>query len=396
MLNRLFRHRKNHPQYLPARQIKSSCIPGLISVVLPVYNGAEYLSEAISSLLAQTYKKWELILVDDGSADNSASIAEEFAVRDSRIQIIRQENQKLPRALNHGFRRASGEFFTWLSADNRMLPNCLESMFRYLQQNPHADMVTGNMFLIDSAGKRLCGHGWFEFPPGSGNVILPSSTAMLNRVANNTIGAAFLYRRGTDAVLGGYSPRQFLLEDYDYFMRLNSLFHIHHLPDPTPIYAYRMHPNSLTAHDRELGITASRPKLMAFDARRRKFYQTRLYVQTDCRSPLLHTALAEAGLHPIAPGEKRGFSSDHIGKVLRLTTAVPQNRPDAIPCYLLSASPRLSLLPLPWKGTDADNGISGPFFFENLADLARFLRLRAACDLLRAEEEQRFSENAEI
>lgn len=263
--------RKKLPRLL-AKDICTGAVPDLVSVVLPVYNGGKYLSEAIDSVLAQTYPDWELIVVDDGSTDQSFVIAQEYAEKDSRIFVVHQENQKLPRALNKGFSLAKGEFYSWISADNRYLPEFLENMVAELKKHPKADMVFGNQYLIDDTGSRITGHGWFEFPVGSGAVCFPPATPILNTVANNTIGAAFLYRAGCDRVLGGYSPNLFLLEDYDYFMRMNSLFHIRHKKGE-PLYEYRFHPESLTAHDQELSITASRPRLMEFDAYRRRYYK---------------------------------------------------------------------------------------------------------------------------
>ncbi len=263
--------RKRLPRLL-AKDILTGAEPGLVSVVLPVYNGEKYLKEAIESVLAQTYRTWELIVVDDGSTDQSLAIAREYAEKDGRIRVVSQENQKLPKALNKGFSLAKGEFYSWISGDNRYLPGFLEKMVEELQKHPKADMVFGNQYLIDDAGNRITGHGWFEFPPGSGAVCFPPATPLLNTVANNTIGAAFLYRAGCDRVLGGYSPNLFLLEDYDYFMRMNSLFRIRHRTGE-PLYEYRFHPDSLTAHDEELSITASRPRLMEFDAHRRQVYK---------------------------------------------------------------------------------------------------------------------------
>ncbi len=269
--------RKSRIPRLPAGKIDTGKAPGLVSVILPVYNGEDYLHEAIRSVLLQTYQNWELIVVDDGSTDESRRIAEEYAKEDSRIRVYHQENQKLPRALNNGFSLAQGEFFTWISSDNRFLPGFLDAMVGELNNHPKADMVFGNQYLIDETGKRMTGHGWFEFPPNSGAVCFPPATPLLNTVANNTIGAAFLYRAECDAVLGGYSPNLFLLEDYDYFMRMNSLFKIRHRKGE-PLYEYRFHKDSLTAHDEELKITASRPRLMEFDAYRRRAYRASLSV----------------------------------------------------------------------------------------------------------------------
>lgn len=245
--------------------------PGLVSVVLPVYNGEEYLSFALDSVLAQTYQNFELIIVNDGSTDRSGDIASGYTKKSQKIKYIEFEsNRRLPAALNAGFVAARGGYFTWISHDNIILPDFLKIMVSELENNKNAAMVYGNMRIIDENGKIIRCHGWFEQPPMSGNVILPDTAEELNDVANNTIGAAFLYRAKAARFIGGYDESRFGIEDYDYWMRMNEIFNIFHTRYKEPLYLYRFHKNSLTYHDAELGITADRPKLMAFDAERRR------------------------------------------------------------------------------------------------------------------------------
>ena len=137
------------------------CVPqseGLVSVVLPVYNGGEILEESIKSVLSQRYKNLELIIVNDGSTDQSLEIARRFAQNDTRVKIINQENKKLPTALSAGFREAKGEFLTWTSADNVMLPRCIEVLAENLKRKPETAMVYGNMRLINKDGNIKRGH----------------------------------------------------------------------------------------------------------------------------------------------------------------------------------------------------------------------------------------------
>ena len=249
---------------------------GLVSIVLPVYNGEKVIRQAIDSVLLQTYKDFELIIVNDGSNDKTAEIVAEFQKRDSRIKVINQENKKLPTALSVGFREAEGEFFTWTSADNIMLPYCVEVLVNDLKNKPEISMVYGNMRLIDKRGKIKRGHFWFEKRPFSGNVCFPENANCLNTYANNTIGAAFMYRSRAAYILGDYSKYKTNLEDYDYWMRMNSLLKIDHTDDKRPLYLYRIHSESLTAHDKELGITKNRYKLMVYDDFRRDFYMSAL------------------------------------------------------------------------------------------------------------------------
>ena len=99
----------------------------LVSIVLPTFNGEEFLAQSIESVLKQSYKNLELIIVNDCSTDSTPRIIEEFAKKDSRIKIIHNAiNQKLPRSLNIGFNAASGEYWTWTSDDNYYLENAIE------------------------------------------------------------------------------------------------------------------------------------------------------------------------------------------------------------------------------------------------------------------------------
>jgi glycosyltransferase involved in cell wall biosynthesis len=90
----------------------------LVSVVIPIYNVEQYLNESIDSVLAQTYKKLEIILVDDGSPDNSGKIADEYAVKDKRIKVIHKKNGGLSDARNAGIKIATGEYITFIDSDD--------------------------------------------------------------------------------------------------------------------------------------------------------------------------------------------------------------------------------------------------------------------------------------
>ncbi len=271
-----YKEERDNVYPLPLSKVHVPQILDLVTVVLPVYNGGDILADSIQSVLDQTYENFELIIINDGSKDKTLEIAREFERSDSRIRVLTQENKKIPRTLSRGFSEAKGEFLTWTSADNVMDKDFLEKMVADIKSKPDVGMVVGNMRLIDAKGKRLRKHGWYEFPFGSGNVILPNNTCELNTYANNTIGAAFMYRKSAKEVLGCYSSYKHTLEDYDYWMRMNCLCGISHTDFQEPVYSYRWHDGSLTAKDKELGITKSRYKLMVLDDFRRDFYLTPL------------------------------------------------------------------------------------------------------------------------
>ena len=105
----------------------------LVSVILPVYNGEKYLALSIESCLNQTHKNFELIIVDDGSQDNTQAIIRKYATLDRRIRHVRNDpNQGLPESLNVGFRLARGRFMTWTSDDNLYTSIAIEYMAQQL------------------------------------------------------------------------------------------------------------------------------------------------------------------------------------------------------------------------------------------------------------------------
>jgi glycosyltransferase involved in cell wall biosynthesis len=281
---RVYRQKRQRIWTTNLSRLNVPCEPGIVSIVLPVFNGEKYLSEAVESILNQTYTQFELIAVNDGSTDGSGKILDEYAIRDSRIRVIHQENQKLPQALNNGFKLARGEYLTWTSHDNRLKPFFLAEMVACLSRHPSWDMVYANMDIIGENGLPLNDSTWFsgyQVPSGSEHIHLPTETSELNTWPNNFIGGAFLYRRRVDDLLAGYSPVQFTREDYDYWMQVNSLLTVRHADFDKTVYDYRFHTDSLTHLDEDLSITRDRKFLMVFDDFRRDFYQMPLIWVVD-------------------------------------------------------------------------------------------------------------------
>ncbi len=114
---------------------------GGISIVIPAYNAAPYLHQTLESVLAQTEPNWEIIIIDDGSTDQTATIAGQFAQRDSRIRLIRQANQGGCAARNHGLRQAYFEWVVFLDADDWWEPTYLAKMTAQLRADPTLDAV---------------------------------------------------------------------------------------------------------------------------------------------------------------------------------------------------------------------------------------------------------------
>lgn len=204
-----------------------------ISIVLPCYNGAKMLGSAIESILAQTFQDWELIVVNDCSTDNTLEVAQLYADKDARVRVVsNKKNSKLPATLNHGFREARGEYWTWTSDDNLLLPNFCQEMNDYLDSHPEVGFVVSDEQHIDEAGNIM----YANRMPHNLSLILP---------INNYIGASFMYRAEIARKIGEYRVDLFLVEDYEYFLRLNDVCGVGVISKE--LYQYRIHPGSLSA-----------------------------------------------------------------------------------------------------------------------------------------------------
>jgi glycosyltransferase involved in cell wall biosynthesis len=124
-----------------------------VSIIVPAYNAAAYLPYAIDSVLAQTYQDWEIVIVDDGSTDNTRAVVDAYRSRlRDRLQYIFQPNRGVSAARNHGIRAARGEFIALLDADDVWLPQRLELGVNALDADPAVGLVHSRVARIDTKG----------------------------------------------------------------------------------------------------------------------------------------------------------------------------------------------------------------------------------------------------
>lgn len=204
-----------------------------VSVVLPVYNGEQYLAQSIESVIGQTFKDWELIIVNDCSTDKSLSIAKKYAKKDKRIKIITNKvNQKLPKSLNIGFENSCGEYRTWTSDDNWYHKYAFEKMVKYLDEKASDVMVCCDYEAI------------YDKESGKVYTIKKLDISRLNMLFWCPCGACFMYRTTTAEKIGGYDENNFLVEDYEYWLRIMLEGNIGRIDEV--LYFYRHHKNNLT------------------------------------------------------------------------------------------------------------------------------------------------------
>ncbi|OWY69390.1 glucosyl transferase [cyanobacterium TDX16] len=125
----------------------------LVTVIIPVYQVEKYIAKTINSVLVQTYKNFELLIVDDGSTDRSYEICQQFT--DPRIQIIRQQNQGVAAARNTGIRHAQGDYVALLDGDDLWVPHKLEKHVEHLDKSPNVGLSFSRSAFIDEADKPL-------------------------------------------------------------------------------------------------------------------------------------------------------------------------------------------------------------------------------------------------
>ncbi len=118
-----------------------------VSIITPCYNASKYISQTIESVLAQSYSDWELIIIDDGSKDDSVTVVNKYVEKDCRIRLFQQLNGGSANARNHGIREASGRYIALLDADDIWLPQFLEKQIEFMKQK--------NAICVYSSYKRI-------------------------------------------------------------------------------------------------------------------------------------------------------------------------------------------------------------------------------------------------
>ena len=146
---------------------------------MPCYNASAYLSEAIESVLSQSYKDWELLIIDDGSTDTSREIAKEYVGIDKRIHLIEQPNSGACRARNNGIEHAKGEYIKFLDADDILDKDCLKIQLEQIQTLQSNQIPFGDYGRIDRDSKKISDYSF--------------SSGMLQQLQNDPIAFTFFH-----------------------------------------------------------------------------------------------------------------------------------------------------------------------------------------------------------
>ena len=200
-----------------------------VTVLLPVRDGAEFLHDALDSIFAQTFEDFELVVVDDGSEDETPAIL--AAVADLRLRVIRQERLGLVAALNRGLAEGRAPLVARMDADDVSLPERLARQAAYLDERPRAALVVPG---VETIGR-------------TATVMLPDDDAALRRrllLRNPFTHGAVVVRAEAVRRAGGYRAGYGANEDYDLWRRIAREWQLGAIPEI--LYRYREHPGAVT------------------------------------------------------------------------------------------------------------------------------------------------------
>lgn len=205
----------------------------LVSIIIPVYNGEKYIADTIQSVIGQTYKNWELIIVDDGSTDNTSNVVKQF--NDSRISYIKKNNTGVSDTRNLGAMISNGEILCFLDADDIWLPENLEKKVEKLINEPKGVLVYSSMYLWDERSDfKTC---------KTTKKILEDDWEKFRKLIAPTIPSSAIIKRDSFFEAGMFDINISTSADFDLNIRLRELGEFIYLEEP--LVLYRCHPSQM-------------------------------------------------------------------------------------------------------------------------------------------------------
>ncbi|MEH1780110.1 MAG: glycosyltransferase family A protein [Nostoc sp.] len=198
-----------------------------ISVILCTYNREKYLNICINSVLEQTFKDWELLVVDDGSQDNTFEIVNPYVQKFNNIRYLKHKNKKLGYSKNAGVQASFGKYITFIDSDDTYRPNHLESRLKYMQANPGIDLIEGGFF----SEEEIFVADYFQ--PGQ-----------IINLRECVLGPTFFGKRRVFFELQGFNNIPYG-EDTDFWKRADKIFKTQKVTEPQT-YVYTRAETSIT------------------------------------------------------------------------------------------------------------------------------------------------------
>lgn len=195
----------------------------LISIVMPAYNAQKYISVAIESILNQTFKKFELIVINDCSKDKTLDIIKFFSKKDSRVKLVNNDSRLyIADSLNKGISFAESNIIARMDADDISFPNRLELQFKLINSSKNIAAIGTNIVLIDKVGKEIATR---RYPQSSKE--LRNCLFRYSPFAHPVV----MFRKNMFEEVGGYNPKYSPTEDLDLWFRLGSKYDFKSIPE---------------------------------------------------------------------------------------------------------------------------------------------------------------------
>ena len=265
-----------------------------ISVIIPVYNYGKYLKEAVESVLSQQYADYEIIIVNDGSTDNTTEVVKEYENHPRVKLITHQENLGLARSCHDAILSSTGEYIVRLDPDDYFDENALLVLANVLDNNPEIGLVYPDYFLVSEEGEIL---DYVRLPK------VAEEVKLLDLPAN---GAGTMFRRSCYQDIGGYDLSLRWQDNYDLWLKFLNKFKVYNIN--LPLFYYRKHSSNLSSNtERKLQARrhvkqsfvereheGSRPKVLAIIPARAHDYCDHLAIRELGGKPLISYSIEEA------------------------------------------------------------------------------------------------------
>ena len=273
-----------------------------VSVIIPNYNYAQYLGQAIDSVLAQTYQHFEIVAVDDGSSDESEAVVRNYGCR---VKWLQQQRQGVSAARNRGVRESHGDLVAFLDADDVWLPTKLEKQVQCLIARPEFGLVHCGVEEISESGDRLGARldgleGW-----------VANEMLLFKRASVIAAGSTAMARRDIFEVVGGFDTRLSTGADWDFCYQVASRQQVGFVPDA--LVKYRLHTSNMHSNIHAM----EHDMLIAYDKAFKSNSDDLRRLQRQCYGNL-HMVLAGSFF-------RAGLRADFIRNALKSLWLTPEN-----------------------------------------------------------------------
>lgn len=270
-----------------------------VAIIMPTYNVERYLAETLDSVIAQTHSDWELLIVDDGSRDETVRVAQDYAQRDARIRVMTQANQGGAAARDNGFREVSSQTqaVMFFDHDDRMHPNSLALLTQALEEHPESPAAYGLASYMDAQGQPYRVGHYERFLRRRRRLhenrlvrMAPNEPATFEALlVNNWIPiGGILMRQEAKRIAGAFDAATAYAHDWDFWLRLSLQGPIAFVDEP--VYDYRIHPASMSnntskLHSSELAVREKfiRAPEVPFDRRKQALQVAQLVMAEQLR-----------------------------------------------------------------------------------------------------------------